>query len=81
LPVGAYEPNWFMKPVHMNPAEAVQACLDLGAARMATMHWGTFPLTAEPLLDPLRLTQQAWAATGRPRADLWDLAVGESRML
>jgi L-ascorbate metabolism protein UlaG (beta-lactamase superfamily) len=81
LPVGAYEPNWFMKPVHMNPAEAVQACLDLGAPRMATMHWGTFPLTAEPLLDPLRLTQRAWAATGRPRADLWDLAVGESRML
>jgi len=80
LPVGAYEPNWFMKPVHMNPAEAVQACLDLGATRMATMHWGTFVLSAEPLLDPLRKTVEAWQDTGRPRMDLWDLAVGETRV-
>lgn len=80
LPVGAYEPNWFMKPVHMNPAEAVQACLDLGATRMATMHWGTFVLSAEPLLDPLRKTIEAWQDTGRPRSDLWDLAVGETRV-
>jgi L-ascorbate metabolism protein UlaG (beta-lactamase superfamily) len=81
LPVGAYEPNWFMKPVHMNPAEAVQACADLGAKRMATMHWGTFVLSAEPLLDPVRKAAQAWQEAGRPRADLWDLAVGETRMM
>jgi len=81
LPVGAYEPNWFMKPVHMNPAEAVQACEDLGAGRMATMHWGTFVLSAEPLLDPVRKAAQAWAEAGRPREDLWDLAVGETRFV
>jgi L-ascorbate metabolism protein UlaG (beta-lactamase superfamily) len=81
LPVGAYEPNWFMKPVHMNPAEAVRACQDLGARRMATMHWGTFILSAEPLLDPLRRTVDAWQDTGRPRPDLWDLAVGETRIM
>lgn len=81
LPVGAYEPNWFMKPVHLNPDEAVRACQDLRAARMATMHWGTFLLSAEPLLDPVRRAVTAWAAAGRPRADLWDLAVGESRVL
>jgi L-ascorbate metabolism protein UlaG (beta-lactamase superfamily) len=81
LPVGAYEPNWFMKPVHMNPAEAVQAAQDLGAQRMATMHWGTFVLSAEPLLDPLRLSQQAWEDAGRARGDLWDLAVGETRIM
>jgi L-ascorbate metabolism protein UlaG (beta-lactamase superfamily) len=81
LPVGAYEPNWFMKPVHMNPPEAVQACADLGAQRMATMHWGTFVLSAEPLLDPPRRTVQAWADAGRPREDLWDLAVGETRTM
>ncbi len=81
LPVGAYEPNWFMKPVHMSPPEAVRACLDLGAPRMATMHWGTFVLSAEPLLAPLEETVRAWEATGRPRDDLWDLAVGESRVL
>ena len=81
LPVGAYEPNWFMKPVHMNPAEAVQACEDLGAGRMATMHWGTFVLSAEPLLDPVRKAAQAWAEAGRPREDLWDLAIGETRFV
>jgi L-ascorbate metabolism protein UlaG (beta-lactamase superfamily) len=81
LPVGAYEPNWFMKPVHMNPAEAVRACADLVAPRMATMHWGTFVLSAEPLLDPWHRTVGAWTAAGRPRDDLWDLAVGESRTL
>jgi L-ascorbate metabolism protein UlaG (beta-lactamase superfamily) len=81
LPVGAYEPNWFMKPVHMNPEEAVQACLDLGATRMATMHWGTFPLTAEPVMEPLSKSIAAWIAAGRPREDLWDLAVGESRSI
>jgi L-ascorbate metabolism protein UlaG (beta-lactamase superfamily) len=81
LPVGAYEPNWFMKPVHMNPPEAVQACVDLGARRMATMHWGTFVLSQEPLLDPVRKAASAWAEAGRPREDLWDLAVGETRMM
>ncbi len=81
LPVGAYEPNWFMKPVHMNPAEAVQACGDLGAPRMATMHWGTFVLSAEPLLDPVRKAAVAWADAGRARKDLWDLAIGETRMM
>jgi L-ascorbate metabolism protein UlaG (beta-lactamase superfamily) len=81
LPVGAYEPNWFMKPVHMNPEEAVQACADLGARRMSTMHWGTFVLSQEPLLDPVRKAAKAWADAGRPREDLWDLAVGETRTI
>lgn len=81
MPVGAYEPNWFMRPVHLNPEEAVRATLDLGARRMATMHWGTFVLTSEPVLEPRQRALAAWAAAGRPREDLWDLAVGESRSL
>ncbi|MFB6394145.1 MBL fold metallo-hydrolase [Polymorphospora sp. 2-325] len=81
LPVGAYEPNWFMKPVHMNPPEAVRACLDLGARRMSPMHWGTFVLSAEPVLEPLERTVTEWAAAGRPREDLWDLPVGGSRKI
>lgn len=81
MPVGAYEPNWFMRPVHLNPEESVRACLDLGAQRMATMHWGTFVLTTEPVLEPREKALAAWAATGRPREDLWDLAVGETRTL
>lgn len=49
LPVGAYEPRWFMHPQHMNPTESLQAFDDLGAAHFIAMHWGTFDLTDEPL--------------------------------
>jgi hypothetical protein len=48
---------------------------------MATMHWGTFVLSAEPLLAPVEEATKAWAAAGRPREDLWDMAIGESRIL
>ena len=81
LPVGAYEPNWFMKTVHLNPAEAVRVCGELGAPRMATMHWGTFILSTERLMAPVEEAERAWLAAGRRRADLWDLAVGETRVL
>lgn len=81
LPVGAYEPRWFMRPMHLNPEEAVRACQDLAATRMATMHWGTFVLSAEPVAEPPERAAKAWVETGRPREHLWDLAVGETRTL
>ena len=59
LPIGAYEPRWFMKPQHMNPSESIQAMQDLGAARMIAMHWGTFDLSDEPLDEGTRAVQQA----------------------
>ncbi len=49
LPLGAYEPRWFMGEQHMNPAESIQGLLDLGARHFVGMHWGTFDLTDEPL--------------------------------
>jgi N-acyl-phosphatidylethanolamine-hydrolysing phospholipase D len=52
LPIGAYNPRWFMKPVHMNPPEAVQAFIDLKAEQAIAMHWGTFKLTMEPMGEP-----------------------------
>ncbi|WP_344977472.1 MBL fold metallo-hydrolase [Streptosporangium fragile] len=81
MPVGAFEPRWFMKSSHVDPEQAVRACRDVGARRMATMHWGTFVLSGEPLLAPVEQARAAWAAAGLDRADLWDLAVGESRVL
>jgi L-ascorbate metabolism protein UlaG (beta-lactamase superfamily) len=52
LPIGAYEPRWFMAPQHMNPDEAVRAHLDLGAQLSVAMHFATFPLTDESIDAP-----------------------------
>jgi N-acyl-phosphatidylethanolamine-hydrolysing phospholipase D len=82
LPIGAYEPRWFMKPAHMNPEEAVRAYLDLGRSGLfAGMHWGTFRLTDEPPLEPPRRVRTAWAEAGLPAADLWLPRIGETRIV
>ncbi len=88
IPAGAYEPRWFMKPVHMDPDEAVRACRDLLAGSpagwrmpMVPMHWGTFKLTDEPLDEPPRRVREAWGAAGLAPADLWLMAHGETRAL
>src|SRR5207247_1792617 len=62
LPIGAYEPRWFMQAVHMNPAEAVQAHLDLLAVESVGMHFGTFQLTTEGIDEPLRALEEACRA-------------------
>jgi L-ascorbate metabolism protein UlaG (beta-lactamase superfamily) len=64
LPIGAYEPRWFMAPVHMDPAEAMQAHLTLGARRSVGMHFGTFQLTDEAIDAPLLALETARQAAG-----------------
>jgi L-ascorbate metabolism protein UlaG (beta-lactamase superfamily) len=64
LPIGAYEPRWFMSAVHMNPAEAVQAHLALGARRSVGMHFGTFQLTDEAIDAPLHALDVARQTAG-----------------
>jgi N-acyl-phosphatidylethanolamine-hydrolysing phospholipase D len=82
LPVGAYEPRWFMRAAHMNPEEAVRAYCDLGCSgTFVAMHWGTFRLTDEPPLEPPARTRAAWAEAGLPPADLWVPRHGETRVV
>ncbi|MGW3493689.1 MBL fold metallo-hydrolase [Streptomyces sp. NPDC001020] len=81
MPIGAYDPRWWLSDVHCDPEEAVRATADLGARRMAPMHWGTFVLSAEPVLEPLTRVRAAWERAGLAREDLWDLPVGASRVL
>jgi len=82
LPIGAYEPRWFMRPVHLDPDEAVQAFVDLGGrddGLMMGIHWGMFKLTDEPMDEPPRRTRAAWAAAGLPGERLWIPRHGETR--
>lgn|SRR5690606_11813176 len=80
LPIGAYAPRWFMRPMHMDPEEAVRAYLDLGGrGAFVAMHWGTFRLSDEPPLEPPLLLREAWTAAALPADDLWILAHGETR--
>ncbi|WP_078531328.1 MBL fold metallo-hydrolase [Streptomyces sp. PsTaAH-124] len=81
LPIGAYDPRWWLSDVHCDPEEAVRAAQDLGARRMAPMHWGAFVLSAEPVLEPLTRVRAAWHRAGLAREDLWDLPVGASAVL
>jgi L-ascorbate metabolism protein UlaG (beta-lactamase superfamily) len=64
LPIGAYEPRWFMAPVHMNPAEAVEAHIALGAHQSVGMHFGTFQLTDEAIDAPLHALDAARGSIG-----------------
>ena len=52
IPIGAYEPRWFMKSHHVNPEEAVQIHKELRTQKSVAIHWGTFILTDEPLDEP-----------------------------
>ncbi len=81
LPIGAYSPRWFHRTFHMDPTEAVRACTDVGAGRMVPMHWGTFILTAEPLLEPSTRLREEWTMLDRDQHDLWDLAIGQTHVL
>ncbi len=78
LPIGAYEPRWFMKDIHMNPAEAVQAHLDLGARRSLAMHYGTFQLTPEGIDEPVRELAKALRERGVGAEHFRPADVGES---
>jgi N-acyl-phosphatidylethanolamine-hydrolysing phospholipase D len=81
LPIGAYEPRWFMKGQHTNPAEAVQIREDLGAKQAMGVHWGTFTLTDESLDTPPQALAEARQAKGLAESDFFTLAIGETRKL
>jgi L-ascorbate metabolism protein UlaG (beta-lactamase superfamily) len=64
LPIGAYEPRWFMNEQHMNPEESVKAFRDCGAELALAHHYGTVQLTDEPIDAPVKALAAARVAAG-----------------
>jgi N-acyl-phosphatidylethanolamine-hydrolysing phospholipase D len=81
IPIGAYEPRWFMNFAHVEPGESVKIHKDLRAKRSVAMHWGTFVLTDEPLDEPPKeLVKHLEKAQLQPE-DFFVLKHGETRQL
>ncbi len=80
IPIGAYAPRWFMQPQHIDPEQAVQAQQALGARQALAMHWGTFPLSDEPLDEPPRLLAEAVQHAHLSIDNFWVMKHGETRV-
>jgi len=86
IPIGAYDPRWFMHVVHVDPEEAVQIYQDLASPHvgaplplMLGIHWGTFRLTDEPMDEPPTRTRARWREVGLDESRLWIARFGETR--
>lgn len=81
VPIGAYEPRWFMKSMHVNPDEAGQAFLDARARYLLPMHWGTFRLSDEAMDEPPRRIRAFFQARKLDAKRLWLSDLGQTRRL
>ncbi len=81
LPIGAYDPRWFMKAAHINPEEAVRIHQDIRARYSVGMHWGTFQLTDEPMDEPPVKLRTALKEAGLEEDRFFVMQHGETKML
>ncbi|HEX4575242.1 MAG TPA: MBL fold metallo-hydrolase [Gemmatimonadales bacterium] len=88
IPIGAYDPRWFMGNVHADPEDAVRIYQDVVAPHahqplpvMLAIHWGTFRLTDEPMGEPPQRAVARWRAVGLEADRLWIARFGETRAL
>ncbi|HEY4304270.1 MAG TPA: MBL fold metallo-hydrolase [Gemmatimonadaceae bacterium] len=84
LPIGAYEPRWFMRSVHMNPEDALEAYRAIVNSSSKTppcvpIHWGVFRLTDEPMDEPPKRWTDGWKKAGYDPAANWVMAIGETK--
>jgi L-ascorbate metabolism protein UlaG (beta-lactamase superfamily) len=77
LPIGAYEPRWFMRDQHMNPDDAVKALADCGAPQALAHHHGTFQLTDEAIDAPVAALHAALDEAKIPRERFMTLQPGQ----
>jgi N-acyl-phosphatidylethanolamine-hydrolysing phospholipase D len=81
IPIGGYEPRWFMREHHVNPEEAVEMHRELRARHSLGIHWGTFMLTDEPFDEPPKRFHAAARARGLDLDAVFTMAIGETRLL
>lgn len=80
IPIGAYDPRWIMSPMHADPYDSVNIFVDTKCKRALGMHWGTWVLTEEDVLEPPRLLKDALSRKGIPQTGVFDVCdIGESR--
>ncbi|EOD49948.1 zn-dependent hydrolase oxidoreductase family [Neofusicoccum parvum] len=80
IPIGAYEPRFIMSPMHANPFDSANIFVDTQCKRALGMHWGTWVLTEEDVLEPPRLLKKALSGKGIPEEGVFDVCdIGESR--
>jgi L-ascorbate metabolism protein UlaG (beta-lactamase superfamily) len=80
IPIGAYMPRWIMSPMHADPRDAVEIFRDTQCKKALGIHWGTWVLTEEDVLEPPRLLKKALAHHSMPLTGVFDVCeIGESR--
>ncbi|KAI0074857.1 N-acyl-phosphatidylethanolamine-hydrolyzing phospholipase D [Panus rudis PR-1116 ss-1] len=80
IPIGAYSPRWMWSNLHAHPSDSVRIYKDVKARKALGMHWGTWVLTTEPILEPPRLLAEECEKIGIPKGDFDVCAIGETRV-
>lgn len=80
IPIGAYDPRWLFSSMHANPFDSVNIFRDTRCQRAMGIHWGTWVLTEEDVLEPPKLLRKALRWKGIPEEGVFDVCdIGESR--
>ena len=81
IPIGAYAPRYFMGSAHIDPAQAVDVHIEVGAEQSLPIHWGTFQLTIEPILEPARLLDEETTRRDLPPEAFRPYKIGDTLLL
>ena len=81
IPIGAYAPRYFMGSAHVDPAQAIDIHLEVGAQQSLPIHWGTFQLTIEPILEPAQLLREEMTRRDLPLEQFQPVKIGDTLVL
>jgi N-acyl-phosphatidylethanolamine-hydrolysing phospholipase D len=80
IPIGAYKPRHVLSPVHSNPYDSVEIFKDTKCKKAMGIHWGTWAVAEENVLEPPQLLKKAIAKSGLAETGVFDVCdIGESR--